>query len=842
MQIGLNPGAKAFVPAASRQSAPSTPSNVAVVYENSVKQPDEIVSSLRREDCSGVSSALSGSIQDTSDYDELVQLMNEELFFYETPTPSPRNRINEQLENAADYSQLMRIVTDPLNVLTVKEIKKTVEVLFHLYKKSSRSSPPIDLVKKIGALVLKNMKLFAPYELRKFVDAFRHIDSSISDSISKYLIPKEDNIAHPSSKFSRFWKIHPIDDTSMEKLLRSNGSHCPKCYTSFSENLDFSLIRASLNRVESYSDVKELAPYHATVHPINFPEVIRLSNELIHCIQGSDSAAIEGVIAELIQNGGRISSQMMEMSRRCSCSYKIMKALIVASQTVTLEDFRAAFVNRYPLEMISFMISQLSGLPRNTLEEVMEIALECQCPMEVLQLIRECGCEMTLPIIKKALHGNSFEVSEFVISSYKNGMLSGAWDLPYLSMETLPREKWDYVFNKLEEPFEEYSMHTILNHFLSLNILRKISPQELEAARYFLDKGGYIPERSVKPIVMSGLPPELKLELLERWIREGGVVTSDLIAFAMTPKTNRIECKNTKEVMDFLFSHWAFDQAQIPELMKVAARWPGFLDFLKTLMDLSDPCEFLEEFLNHKQSVEIVERFLARKGYVPSVVVPRILSSDLPASLKLKIVQYWLDQGGEVSFEILKAALFSASYKNLHEIIEYIYPFWRVDSQKIPELLRDAALGGAQVFIVQHLIDLYEEKNFIIELLHHNCALELVQYFCEKRSKISTVEMLAILRRHIPSSKDAKLWLIGEWSNQGGIVTDEILKFAKDCKNPPEVIALLLSLQKGEILEDIDTLKEGERESLIAPIQAAQRSGIQVPKPIRPHYKVTTKK
>ncbi len=812
---GLNAAAKVFVPAGGLkqpQTASSIDEKVTTVYEKSVESPPVLPPSYSK----------SFKAQDSLDYKELMQALNEEAFRgYEEalelsmpPNIESSNPINQQLELAADYAAVLSILNRNSEGLEAKNVRKSMEVLLNLYK-ASRIKPPSDVLQKMRDLVFARLGAFARYELRGFIDAFQRLegrDSSAASAIVKHIIPREHYFTHLNPRRGNLSYMHLMDDLSMESLQRFNGLYCPKCREDFFENPNFSLVEANVNYVEKFARASELDSFKATIKPINFSEVKRWTQELICCIEADNWQNIENAIALLLQNGGRISSHIMNMARSSSCSYKVMQALIKTTKKATLEDFRLAFEKGYPLDMLSFMISHLSGIGSESPDAVLTLALECQCSLDVVQLLVEAGAKMTHLSIKRALQHSPSDVLDFAIASYGNGKLCPSQDLPYVGMEFLPKERWDYVFSKLENPFEDYSMDRILHHFLSLSISG--CPIYPELVQFFLDKGGYIPTRSVQRILMAALPPSLKLKLLDRWIGEGGVVTADLIEFALTPKSSQIQCKNTLEIIQDLFTHWTIDQEKIPELLKTAVRWSDLVDFIKTLMDLSSNLEFIEEFLGHKKAQEIVEYFLSKEGKISSQVIPRILHSDLSPALKLKIVQYWLDRGGEVTYEILSYALSSASYRNLHEVVDYLLPFWNVDPLKISDLIKEASCGDASTFVVKHFIDLYENPKFIVELLHHKSSLELIQHLCSKGVEVSSDMVISALKYpgHVyvggifPDSvkpwllkgKDAKLWLINEWTKGEPIVSQNMMQLAVDCRNAPEVINCLQSLKKEE--------------------------------------------
>jgi hypothetical protein len=644
----------------------------------------------------------------------------------------------EKLKQANSYPYLAKIFDKHLDLLGTENVRKTIEALTCLYEQTN-VKPSVPLLRNIANKVIPYLEMFSFDELKNFVQkvyALEGTDHFFSDMIKKYTAPRQYYIAHLNPRLgSGFW-IHPTDDFSVEGLVNSNNLCCPKCHEVFKKNPNFSLIKSS----ENFSHSLGLEQFQEDVKPINILEIKRWTEELTDCIQNNNWHNFEILVAHLLQNGGKFSAQMREMVHKSSCSYQILKTVINLTKTVTLDDFRLAFDQKYPSDMIAFMCNEWLQSGRKSFEEIISFALEKNCSLkdleellkyggkivqshvrialetnrslEDLEELLKFGGEIDLSHVRIALDKSSFEVIEFVIAHYKKGTLSAAWDLPYLDMEKLPKDKWEFVFSKLEDPFQEYSMYTILNHFLSLNILREKTPIEIEAAQFFLDKGGYIPESSLKPILMSNLSEEMKLNLLERWTDAGGIVTDDLIAFALTPKTYAIECKNSMKIILYLFSRWTCDQEKIPKLLKVAARYPGFVDFVKILMDRSENLEFVEEFLKHEYALEIVQYFLEKGGKVPSNLIPTILHSDLSNALKLEIVKSWIKNGGEVSFEILHSVFFSASYRNLHEIIDYILPLWNVDPEKTLSLIGQASLGGASPQVIKFLIDCCQDLQF----------------------------------------------------------------------------------------------------------------------------------
>jgi hypothetical protein len=59
------------------------------------------------------------------------------------------------------------------------------------------------------------------------------------------------------------------------------------------------------------------------------------------------------------------------------------------------------------------------------------------------------------------------------------------------------------------------------------------------------------------------------------------------------------------------------------------------------------------------------------------------------------------------------------------------------------------------------------------------------------------------MSRDTELAKDAKIWLIQQWTKGKKIVPENMLKLAIEWKNPPEVIDLLRSLQIDTIIKPI---------------------------------------
>ena len=139
---GLNAAAKVFVPAGGLkqpQTASSIDEKVTTVYEKSVESPPVLPPSYSN----------SFQAQDSLDYKELMQALNEEAFRgYEealelsmSPNIESSNPINQQLELAADYAAVLSILNRNSEGLEAKNVRKSMEVLLNLYK-ASRIKPP----------------------------------------------------------------------------------------------------------------------------------------------------------------------------------------------------------------------------------------------------------------------------------------------------------------------------------------------------------------------------------------------------------------------------------------------------------------------------------------------------------------------------------------------------------------------------------------------------------------------------------------------------------------------------------------------------------------------------
>ncbi len=727
-----------------------------------------------------------------------------------------QEEIQTFLERARSYSDLMPLLDENLDG---DHMKLFVSSLLDIYKKC-QEKPPESLISGIGNKILCYPDRFAPYELVRFAKIFTQFqgrDSDIARKIHMHLNPQYRYLAHLDPRKRSTLTLHRVDDHHMDSLLKYKGSPCPMCREQVSENPPYSLVEASsdcLREIALRNLPHEMkGPNQVSLHSLHVSSVDFYKRKILECIRTHQEKPLQKIISQFLDKGGWITADLFEEARKNDCSYQIMQALIEGAGKATLMDFRFAFQSGYPLEMISFMISKLPCTRRETLDELVKVALESKCSLEILQLIVEKGGGITLQNLQAALKHSSEPVLEYAVSLYNKGKLSPSQDLPYLGMETLPREKWDFVFSRLENPFEDFAMDRIINHFLSLSISgRPIYP---DLVQYFLDKGGYIPLRTVEPILMAALPPELKIQLMKRWVAEGGEVQAEQIAFAMTPKSSQKECINTWPVIEYLFSQWNVDQKKIALLLKAASSSTDFVDFILILMDLSESLRFQEEFLKHKQAEKIVEYFLDKSGNVPSALVPCILASKLSPALKFKVIHHWLNQGGEVSYEILKTAFFHASYHKILDVVDLIFPLRNIDQQKVLPLIKEAALGGAPEHVIRSLIDVYEDRDFVVELLHHPSSLELVQYLCGKGIEVSEQVIISILKYpgrvyaggFLPREcepwllrgKEAKLWLISEWARGEKIVSEDMMKLAKDCRNPPEVLALLDSLKKQEV-------------------------------------------